>query len=112
MASQTNVPLIIRSDKQDDEAEVMLTTYGGGTKDTTTKTKDYNSIHDDETKILLPGDEMMLREEVPLYPTYYYVIFYLFVCGAPFLLSYLSYLYVDDVDWEEYVTQMIGIGLG
>eukprot|EP01083_Nonionella_stella_P146358 460203_1 len=81
-------------------------------KECITKTNDDNNNTKNKSKILSPGDELMTRDEVPLQPTYLYVLFYLFVIVDPIVLIYLSYEFVEGVDTEQYVIAMASMFIG
>ena len=77
---------------------IMLTTLD----DSTPTQPNYGGVYDEEAKVLLPGQELMTRDQVPWYPAYYYVIYFSLLIGAPFVLGFLSYIYIEDANVEEY----------
>lgn len=49
----------------------------------------------------------MCREDVPWYPAYYYIIYYLIMLITPFILGYITSIYIDN-----FMEYLIGIMLG
>ncbi len=112
MTSEEELALIVDQQNQPQHgagSEVMLTVLSGtGTgTGTTTNASKYDCINERE-KILRPGDEVMRRDEVPLYPTYIYILYYVLMFASPFLLGYLSVEYLDDNQIEYIVAMLFG----
>eukprot|EP01084_Bolivina_argentea_P086107 155646_1 len=108
MSAKQDIPLIIDHQNNNQEnvgSEVMLTVFDGAP----TKPTNYDSIK--EQQILMPGDELMTRDEVPKYPIAVYILYYLFMFAAPVILTFISFEYVEDVDSIEYVSAMIAGGI-
>eukprot|EP00485_Elphidium_margaritaceum_P002584 CAMPEP_0202694946 /NCGR_PEP_ID=MMETSP1385-20130828/8670_1 /ASSEMBLY_ACC=CAM_ASM_000861 /TAXON_ID=933848 /ORGANISM="Elphidium margaritaceum" /LENGTH=387 /DNA_ID=CAMNT_0049350887 /DNA_START=75 /DNA_END=1238 /DNA_ORIENTATION=- len=104
MSKTQNIPLMVddangeKPTKSEGEAE-------GGAQVMLTAMNNYQTIKD-EKKVMMPGMSVMSREEVPPCPNYVYVPYYIFMLGGPFLLTFISYIYVEN--WEEY---LVGVGV-